>query len=288
MKTTRRLVRWQMQAVVLLLALIGSAGNRARADEGAGQKWEKYPTEEINKITEGRTLSDVEQVVALTYHLDKRISLASSPGRPMYKGFGVGEEYKTLIESTVERYWKHTARPEAVAAVLANLDSMPNIKNKQEVRSLLFVALALAGGDAPEDELLKPFNDPHTPQEIIYLILGGMLGSKRPQDGELPRLVEVTDCPPRVPLGALPRLLKLTEHPWSYLTGSDVVMPDIKQKRMYPIRELAYACLLELGITAEKVTVPSNDVDEDGDPQISVTEIRVDKASAKKKLRELK
>ena len=283
-----RFDRWRFKAVLLLLALLGSSGSRMNADEGADQKWEDYPTEEISRIMLSKTFSDAEQVVALTYHLDKRISLAPSLKRPKGTQVSPGREYKTLINHIVEHYWKHTARPEVVAAVLANLDRMPNIKNKEAVRSLLYVALALAGGDAPENELLRMLNDPDTPQEIVYQILGGMLGSKRPQDGKLPGFVEVTNCPSRVPLRALPRLLELVEHPWSDITGGDVIGTHDVRERIYPIRELAYACLLELGVKAEKVTVPSKGVDEDGDPQISVTEIRVDKASAKKKLRELK
>jgi len=202
-----------------------------------------------------------------------------------------GNHYAWLIDMMVEdgdeRKGFPVARPQAVAAALARLDTLPSIRNKQEVRSLLYVALALAGGDAPEQQLLQMLNNPKTPQEITYRILGGMLGSESPTVRDIPRLADITR-PARVPLQALPRLLELANHPWSYLGGSDVIVDDKPRNRVYPIRELAYACLLKLGVKAEKVTTPATGKNEDGEPQNFVTTITVDHASADKKLRELK
>lgn len=300
MKSRSRFAGMTLKKAMFTLVLLGVSVGTARtsyAGEDKPLKWDSFSTGEVKEtILDNETLSDAEKVIAMTRHLDKLITLA--PLTPLdilnttdheKKKMRPGDNYGWLIDMMVETDdWKKrfpVARPQAVAAALAALDTMPGIKNKQAVRSVLYVALALAGGDAPEDQLLHLLNRPDTPQEIVYRILGGMLGSDRPVVQDIPRLVKITR-PASVPLRALPRLLELADHPWSYATGTYPGNPE-PQRRIYPIRELAYACLLELGVQTKKVTVPTTGENEDGEQQVSVTQVKVDRASADKKLRAL-
>lgn len=253
-------------------------------------------------ILENQSLTDEQQVVALTYELDKRITLAPLAPDPSdlvqfntrsdRRQMTPGSDYGKLISFIAEGYrivkeGGPYARPEAVAATLAKLNTLPNIQNRNTVRSLLYVALSEAGGDAPRDELLRLLKQPDTHQEVIYHLLSGMLLSKRPEVQYLPRVTPLPfDLPSRVPRRALPRLLQLAEHPWSYAIP-EPAGPGF-DRRIYPIREMAYACLLELGVTAEKQVVPKDSLNEDEDPQITETIIKVDHASAEKVLQQLK
>lgn len=291
-------------AILISLLLALCSGSVLYAADAAEQESELKWTPLIPKpIAEGilhnQALSDEQKVTALTYELDKCITLAPLTPPDILnttdyekKKMQPGRQYAWLIDMMVERDWEHQggakARPEAVAASLSNLNTLPEIKNKQTVRSLLYVALALAGGDVPESELLRLLKSPDTPPEILYRTLSAMLGSKRDHSGKdnLPRLVEVFDCPSKVSLRSLPILLKLANHPWNYHFYRNPGVDSLV--RVYPVRERAYECLLELGLKAERVLIPDSEASEEGHPNLPITEIKVDRASAAKALQRLK
>ena len=301
MRNTQLRLKSRMGALLLLTSwsMIAGCGtaqaDTVQANADKPLKWESLNNPRVvETILENKSLSDTEKVAALAYELDKCITLAPLTPPDILnttdyekKKMQPINDYDWLIDSMA---WdrKGKVRPQAVASVLDNFNTMAGIRNKSAVQSLLYVALNLAAGDAPESELLDLLDDPDTPSQIRFRILSGMLRSKRPRvspniyTDNLPTLFW-TPGPPRVPLRALPILLELVDDPWdtTFYTADSLV-------RVYPVRELAYACLLELDVKAEKISVPDTEFDERGKLKLPKTLIRVDKASARKKLRELK
>ncbi len=223
------------------------------------------PMDEIRRIYESKTLTDVEVVSALAGHLDRRLSMSRLEGARKLDS-NRGREYATIIRLIVERPYpaKPADRPEAIKSVLDDPARWPGVENPDEVRTCLRLAYNLAGGVPADPELLELLDARGTPREITVLVLEAMARSG-------------------VPVRALPRLLELAEDPWGEVVANDVGPP--KPRRIYPIRERVPDCLRKLGIVVETLDVEDRQVDAQRGRKLTTTVVKVDRESLTRMLR---
>ena len=242
--------------------------SRSRGSEK--MTWTQMPMDQIRETYERADLSDEEKIASLTRYLDHRISIShfkneqmAQPGNPVYEDEAY--DYVILIRLMAERPYpnKPQSRAKEVQAVLNRLNQMPEIQNKKKTRSYLYIALAQAGGKAPEAEIVGMMNNPKTPELMLLAVVDAAVHSQ-------------------VPIRALPRLLKLSRHPRNSLAYQVDVGPAPPPRRIYPIREAACQALHKLGIKCQLTLVPAKNP-----PQPSAlpeTVIRIDRASLVAKL----
>jgi|GEM_PF-4355351 len=226
------------------------------------------PLDKMNSIRFDTNLSDQQKVLALIHILDQRISQAPIPD-PTGNKPAPAHEYSYIIRYIAahndDTKASRNGRIHAIETVISQLNTLQDITHKDEVRTYLYIALASAGGNAPEDVLLSLLNNPDSPTDILNAVLIAMQYST-------------------VPIHSLPRLLELTEHPYNYVFLNDLGTPN--PRRIYPIREAALADLTQLGIQAKAVSIKDEKVDPGWKARLSTTVIEIDRKSLVAKLRE--
>lgn len=256
-----------MKLLIILLLLLGSSSSQILSAE-SDKVWTPLSMEEIATILSRDDLSNVKKIEALTRQLDRRITLSNIKDRGSKRDST--DEYTTLMAFiAVPGLRTDTPKdPEAIKTVLSELDTTEGIKNKEKVRTFLYIALGIAGGHSPEAVLLSFLNDPHTSKELLDSVLGAMYYGD-------------------VPIRALPRLLQLSHHPTNYIDpGPDVgIGPESHPQRIYPLREMAYRNLQKLGIQCNKVLLEDKTIEPQMRHKLFITEIRVNRASLVAKLR---
>jgi len=271
--------------ILLPLMVARSTSVNASAVKDDYTRWQSG-LEESNRIQTDVNLSPLEKVEALTRLLDKQITRiiwwTSATDRP-----NSGYEYVRLIMYIAEEsdQKKRPAKIDAINSTLQKLDTMPSIANKQQVHSYLNLALAYAGGNASEVELVSLLNNPEvkhtfdvpsmippeTSDHMVNFVLDTMLQSK-------------------VPIRALPRLLSLSAHPLQFTKSREGETerqgtPTPYIVRTFPIREKAFDALQHLGVQCEKLEIQDPEIWPRRPNKLSTTIVQVNYQSVADNLR---
>lgn len=261
-------------SVVMMILLFSTAADSfsAQADnnQAGGLEWVPLPLDETNRIRLSN-LSDEEKIKAYVRLLDSRITLTSVENPPghryptSYKP-DPAVEYSYLIRLMAKEEGPADApgRPKAVNTVLGKLDQMSDIRNKDQVRIYLQIALAVAGGNAPESTLLRLLNDESQSWIMFLLVMEAMRNS-------------------HVPIRALPRLIELTSDPYNFVTDNSIGVSN--PRRVFPIRDASYETILELGVKAEKRFIEDEQIDPKRGVRLKSTVIEISRASLLARLR---
>jgi hypothetical protein len=246
MKKQKMFSRDLKVTVVVILGFVLPARNAVGQERS---KNGRMPLDEIRQIHNNTTLPESVIVEKLIGYLDQQIGRTEDPADTRASG-----DLAVLLGMLWQpySYLDKPIRRRTLAGVLGVSDTFAKAKHPEKLRVYLNIALAMAGGEASQEDLVTVLNDPKTSGEILRAVLMGMI---------------VTS----VPRAAIPRIKQLANDPTNYIDAPDFGPP--RPKRVFPTRDLAFECLKNAGVNVERKVIDDDKVDPQHKVRLTTTVI---------------